>query len=384
MCMNVLQIGLEWFPEHGGGLDKLYYDYIHQLPNVDIQLNGLVVGSSQVESNSNGIVKAFAPKDSSLWKRWLGVYRSVQRLMRQSDYDLVAVHFALYAFPLMVQLQRQPIVFHFHGPWALESQIEGDARLAVQAKKRVESFAYHRGNSFIVLSTAFRNLLHREYQVPLEKIYIIPPGVDNTFFNIPFSHAKARKQLNWPQDNFIFLTVRRLVRRMGLENLIEAVDLVRKEYPNVLLLIAGKGSLAETLQKKINTMGLGNHIKLLGYVSDYDLKLAYRAADISVVPTLNLEGFGLIVIESLAAGTPVLGTPVDAIPETLSPLSEDLVFAGSTPEHMAKGMIEVLAGQRKLPSSNECVSYARNNYSWPVIAPRIKDVYSKSIAQHSQ
>jgi glycosyltransferase involved in cell wall biosynthesis len=378
--MKVLQIGLEWFPERGGGLDRVFYDCIRHLPNAGIDVNGLVVGSENVWKTSNGRVSAFAHPNDSLWKRWFEVYRHTQRLLDQNHYDIVVSHFALYVLPILPLLKGKELIIHFQGPWALESQIEGNKGLIIQTKKIIESLTYSRGNRFIVLSQAFQNLLHREYGVPLEQIFIIPPGVDDTYFLIKPTQAEAREQLGWSQDRFIILTVRRLVHRMGLESLIQAIDKVRLLHPEVLLMVAGKGPLVHTLQQQIDSLGLNENVKLLGFVPEENLKLAYRAANISIVPTVSLEGFGLIVIESLAAGTPVLGTPVDAIPETLMPLSENLVFEGTSSQQIANAIVEVLSGGRALPSAQECSEYAINNYSWPVIIQKVKKVYLNDIS----
>ena len=96
-------------------------------------------------------------------------------------------------------------------------------------------------------------------------------------------------------------------------------------------------------------------------------------------PTVALEGFGLIVIESLAAGTPVLGTPIGGIPEILRPFSEDLVFEDSSPTKLATGIIEALSGDRTLPSSHDCLEYVKKNYDWQAIAQKIKLVYQSAI-----
>ena len=76
-------------------------------------------------------------------------------------------------------------------------------------------------------------------------------------------------------------------------------------------------------------LGLQDHVRLLGHVPEADLPLAYRAADLTVMPTASLEGFGLSVIESLAAGTPVLATPVGGMLDILPPLGEQLVLEGA-------------------------------------------------------
>lgn len=378
--MKTLQIGLEWFPERAGGLNRVYYDCMRYLPQVGIDICGLVAGSPKVSQDTNGRVQAFASANISLLQRWHRVRQAVHRMFSEQEYSLVVSHFALYTFPILNQLRQHPLITHFHGPWALESDVEGNRIIAIRLKKVLEQITYQRATNFIVLSQAFRDILHREYHIPLELIDIIPGGVDTNRFDINVSLAEARTKLDWPQDRLIMLCVRRLAKRMGLENLIAAIDKVRKYYPDILLYIAGKGALAQTLQAQIESLGLTEHICLLGYIPDEQLPLAYRAANFSVVPTVALEGFGLIVIESLATGTPVLGTPVGGISEILQPFSEDLLFEGCSIEQLTQGILEVLSSKRLLPSSQACQTYVQTNYAWPVIAKQIKSVYEKALS----
>ena len=377
--MKTLQIGLEWFPEQGGGLDRYYYDCTRYLPQLGVDVKGLVAGSSAINKDTNGKIKSFALPNSSILKRCLGVRNSFQELTSQEDYDLIVSHFAFYTFPLLNMLGDRPLVTHFHGPWALESGVEANKSLAVKAKKWLEKSTYQRSQQFIVLSQTFRDVLHQEYQVPLERINIIPGGVDIDRFNIGDSQAEARSKLGWSSDRPIIFCVRRLAKRMGLENLVAAMVNVCAVYPDALLYIAGKGELAATLQTQISELELSNNVQLLGYVSDEDLPLCYRAANFSVVPTVALEGFGLIVVESLAAGTPVLGTPIGGIPEILRPFSEDLVFESYNSEQLATGIIEALSGDRTLPSSQACLEYVKENYHWQIITQKIKLVYQSAL-----
>ena len=90
---------------------------------------------------------------------------------------------------------------------------------------------------------------------------------------------------------------------MGLQNLIEAMSEVVRRYPDVLLLITGKGTLQDELEQHIRSRNLSTHIHMLGTLSNPVLPLLYRAVDFSVVPTTAYEGFGLILVESLASGT---------------------------------------------------------------------------------
>ena len=377
--VKILQIGLEWFPEQGGGLDRYFYDCVFQLPYTGLEAKGLVAGSAKIAVDTQGLVKGFAPAESSLIKRLSAVRICFKQALAREDFELIVSHFTLYTFPLLSMLGDRPLVTHFHGPWALESGVEANKSLAVKVKKWLEKSVYKRSQQFIVLSETFRDVLHQEYQVPLEKIHIIPGGVDIERFNVNVSAVDARRKLGWEPERPTIFCIRRLARRMGLENLATAMAQVSQVHPDVQLYIAGKGELAATLQAQISELGLDNHVKLLGYVSDADLPLCYRGANFSVVPTVALEGFGLIVVESLAAGTPVLGTPIGGIPEILRPFSEDLVFAGIEPQQLAQGMIEALSGDRILPSSPQCLKYVQENYHWQTITKKIKLVYQAAM-----
>ena len=377
--MKIINIGLGWFPEQPGGLDRYYYDCCKYLPQADINIKGLVTGSDRVVKDSHDRVRAFTSSEFSLTKRWLEMRKTFQQTLNSDRHDLVVSHFALYTFPILNKLSTLPLVTHFHGPWALESDLEKPKPVSILLKKQIEKAVYNRSSQFIVLSQTFQDILHKEYRVPLDKIHIIPGGVDIDRFNIKISSTEAREELGWHQDRPTIFCIRRLAKRMGLENLISAMAEVRDRNPDISLYIAGKGALAEILQAQIKELKLTDNVKLLGYVSDEQLPICYRAANFSVVPTVALEGFGLIVVESLAAGTPVLGTPVGGIPEILKPFSEDLVFEDYSPTKLAAGIIEALSGDRILPSSQDCLDYVKTNYDWHQIARQIKQVYQQAI-----
>lgn len=383
VVLRTLQLGMEWFPETegtAGGLNRVFFDCMNHLPKVGVHVQGLVVGGPTVARSSSGLVSSFAPMDAPLLKRWQTARQQVHHQLLTTDYDLVVSHFAPYAFPVLSLLGDRPLVTHFHGPWALESNVEGDAKgWRFQVCKWIEQTSYNKAQKLIVLSEAFQEVLHREFGIPLDRIHIVPSGVEVERFDSPLSQAEACIQLGWPQDRPILLVVRRLAKRMGLENLIAAMEQVRAQQPDVLLMIAGKGPQAEALKQRIEERNLSDNVRLLGFVSDEELTLAYRAAIFSVVPTIAFEGFGLIVVESLAAGTPVLGTPIGGIPEILRPFSKDLLFDDASAEAIARGLREVFTGQRNLPDADACKTYVNEHYAWPVIANRIKGVYQSAL-----
>ncbi len=383
--IRVVELGTGWFAEKPGGLERVFYGLLEHLFAFGVYARGLVVGSAAVAEASAGRVHGFAPAAAPLPVRWLRLRRALRELLHKEPADLVSAHFALYAFPVLDIIRSVPLVVHFHGSWALESEVEASpgfvAKLSVQVKKGLETLVYRRAARFIVLSQAFKTVLHETYGVPEGKIEIIPGGVDTAAYATSLSVPEARAALAWPVDRKIILAVRRLVKRQGLENLVSAVAELRAKHPEVRLYIAGTGPLKEALEAQIQKLALTEHVKLLGFVPDDKLALTYAAADFSVVPTVAHEGFGLITVESLAAGTPVLVTPVGGLPEVVAGLSKNLVFKGSDLQSLVSGINEALTGTLSLPSRAACRQYAREGFDYRTVAARTSEVYKKVVAE---
>ncbi len=376
-----LQIGMHWFPERAGGLDRMYHTLVGALPGAGVTVRGVVAGSARVAQDTHGAIRGFGPAAQSLPRRMLAARRALRATLLSERPDVVSSHFALYTFPGLDVTRGIPQVSHFQGPWADESHVEGADSFGQRTKRMLEQRVYARSSRLIVLSEAFGEILHRRYGIPGDRIRVVPGCVDVAQFNLPMSRADARRRLQLPQDRPIVLAVRRLVRRMGLEDLIEAMTRVKDKQPDVLLLIAGKGRLAEELQARIAAAGLEHNVRLLGFVPDRHLAALYRAADVSIVPTVALEGFGLITVESLASGTPVLVTPVGGLPEAVAPLSRNLVLPEVGADAVADGLIGALDGTLALPTEQQCRDYARDNFDTSVIARRVARVYGEAIAQ---
>jgi len=377
--MRIIEVGMHWFPEGGGGADRYFHGLVLELVKNDPSARALVFGDGG-DGSAGRQVRFLGSRKQSLPQRFRMLRKGIKEAMSEGPAEpaLIASHFALYGFPLLDVLWRNAHVVHFHGPWSDESAAEGESSRSVFFKHAIERAIYASARRFVVLSQAFRDLLVRRFGVREDRVDIVPGGVQADAFNTGLSRVGAREKLGWPKDRAILVTVRRLARRMGLENFIDAVDQLRKREPGILAVLAGTGPLAAELADLVEQKNLKDHVKLAGFVSDADLPVAYRAADLSVVPSIALEGFGLVVLESLAAGTPVVVTPVGGLPEVVSALSKDLILDGSSANHLAEGLATRLSALGKLPSDTACQAYAKDNFDWPVIAKRVVGVYKNA------
>jgi glycosyltransferase involved in cell wall biosynthesis len=373
---QLLLVGLGWFPTTPGGMDRYGYELMQQLVTEGDRLIlcgvGLPATSPHAAITLTNLANPHTPLPQRLWATRQCFRQQRSQMPRP---DAINLHFSLYSFPLLSDLPSGvPITCTFHGPWALEGRAEGEKPWNVAFKRWIEQQVYHRCDRFIVLSHAFGELLQQEYGISEKKIHIIPGGVDIERFQVNLTRQQARQTMGFPLDRPILFTPRRLALRMGIDQLLQALVEVKHQVPDVWLAIAGKGTLRIRLEQQANELGLQNHVKFLGYVPDEQLPVAYQAADLTVVPSQSLEGFGLILLESLACGTPVLSTPVGGMPEVLRPFQPSLITETPTSDALSTRLIELLTGKIPLPDRAACREYAVSNYDWKMLAPKVRDV----------
>ena len=376
---SILTLGTGWFPKTPGGLERYIYELTHKLAIHKDRIELCGVGLPDTKNTNiqpNIKLNNLASPDSQIWERLWSI-RTNFRKTRLDQPDAINLHFALYSFPILDLLPKEiPITFNFHGPWASESKEEEvNKNLSIWMKKQlIEKNTYNRCDRFIVLSQAFGNILHQQYQIPGDKIHIIPGGVDINHFQYNLSRLEARKRLGWPTDRAILFTSRRLVHRMGIDKLLQAIAIIKPRIPDIWLAIAGRGHIQSVLQDQAIELGLQNDVKFLGFLPDEDLPIAYQAANLTVMPSQAFEGFGLAIVESLACGTPVLCTPVGGMPEILQGFAPDLITDSITVDSIADKLEQAMLTKIILPSREECRNYTIKNYDWNDIYQKVRQV----------
>jgi len=385
--MKLIQIGMH--AGGAGGVDRYVDGLCRAFDRIGVPCRGLVFGRGTVPDELPPGTVVLGPADAPLRVRWRQIREAVCESLTvpgqtlTSSATLIASHFALYGWPVL-GLRREGVrlVSHFHGPWADEAAAEGASRIAVGAKRLLERRVYHGSSHVISVSEAFRQVAIRRYGLRPERVTAVHAGIDPEPFRVAtegLSREAARERLGWPKERRILFTVRRITRRMGLENLIDATAALAAEHPDLLVMIGGKGPILGELQARVERIGLGGHVRLLGFIPDEELPVAYRAAEATVVPSVALEGFGLVILESWAAGTPVLVTPVGGMPEVVRPFRPDCVWEGSEVGDVRRGIGAVLRGEHRLPEGEACREYVRRAHPWEAVARRVGEVYAAAV-----
>ena len=312
-----------------------------------VDLHGIILGPETNEAPKSVSVVS-SRKTAALWRLprlWMKVHQAM------NETDVMVSHFCLnVVLPVLFKPGAVRLVCHFHGPWAAESRSAGAGRMTCLMKRLIETVVLRRADCVIVLSRSFAQLLTDQYGIDPAKIVLIAPGVDSDKFCAD----------NRVETEPFVLCVRRLVPRMGVDILLRAWSEV---HSNTRLVIAGDGAARASLQKLAVELGLTEHVSFLGRVTDEQLAKLYASAILTVVPTLDLEGFGLVVLESLASGTPVVATAVQGLEEVLKPFSPELLVMPGVEVELREVLSQALGAPEELPSRNECREYAMR-YSW--------------------
>ncbi|HBJ34309.1 MAG TPA: glycosyltransferase family 1 protein, partial [Planctomycetaceae bacterium] len=212
-------------------------------------------------------VIAYASPDSSRRTK----LRQLQRLATERfgchDFTFVS-HHASVSRSLVPLLCEVPHVVHFQGPWADEAAIEGAPRWKAFLQRRAERQAYHSADRIITLSTAFAELVVERYGVSPDVVRVVPGAVDAAAADPGISRAEARQRLGWPLNRPILISIRRLVKRVGIDVLIESTRQLVAKHPDLLVLIGGTGPLQGELAAAIERHGLAGNVRLLGFVPD--------------------------------------------------------------------------------------------------------------------
>ena len=240
---------------------------------------------------------------------------------------------------------------------------------AKQKEKVAE--VYRHATKVIVVSKPFKMLLADKIGLQEDLIAVLPNFIDTEYFK-PFSTAKH------PEGSKIIFTVCHHDHKKRLDRLIDAFKLVLKEYPDWKLVIGGKGRLTSSLIAKVKKMGLAANITFSGFLAKQEVREHMNRAAIFVLPS-DVETFGVVLIEAMAMGLPVVSTksggPEDIVTEMTGLLVEKEVTS------LAEGICTVINNRYRY-DSQLIRQHVLDNFSGPVLSEKYIRLYGDCIRIH--
>jgi glycosyltransferase involved in cell wall biosynthesis len=263
--MKILILADVFFPDTIGGAGRVVYHLALELARKDHEIHVITRNDdgkwpSHEELAQNLFVhRFFSPSKESLglfFKETKNSRHLANELMREIEFDLICTHQSLVAMgPLLLrELKRTPLIHYFHSPWHEEFAVKKQQDTGKYRKrnkaialfmKKMEKRILHKASKVVVLSEYMREKVVKTHNYPEDRVVKIPGGVDLERYHMPLAgKAAAKKVAKLPTNKTVFLTVRNLVPRMGLENLIESFS--QSKVLRVLSLKL-KASISKTL-----------------------------------------------------------------------------------------------------------------------------------------
>jgi len=395
---NVLMVTDAFHPETGG-VERACGELAGALVSKGVRVGVLtraVKGRPPSEETDGVAIHRYPwvrkPTAAAYLSHFLFGLREFSRIRKNDPPDLVHAHLSLSSQGPLFALRRSPIplVASFYGPWHKEFSIEAEdlfqtrgplygrylnAQMDVQRTLQKRTLRLARGVVFLSDFSRGQILEMAPWAEP--KLTKIPGGVNTQDF-FPGDGEEAKKKFSLDPDLPTVFTARRLVKRMGIDILLEAMARLKKNGVNAKLLVAGKGPLRNELAGTAVKLGLSDAVRFLGFVCDEDLAGLYRACDLFVIPTRGQENFGLPVLEAVACGCPVAATPSGSLPEVMalagSPYLSKRADAESLAETIQRALSESPKGTARQKEQARAVA---RDFSWEKIAQRHLDHYAK-------
>lgn len=348
----------------------------------------------------NRVVHIPAGPENPLPKQELAEYipdfvAGIQRFAEEKDihYDLIHSHYWMsgIAAGILKDEWNVPIVHMFHTLGAMKNRIarnaeEREGQYRVDGEKQVLA----RADRLIVATPAEKSQLQFLYQADAQKMSIIPPGVDTSRF-YPIPQDEARAYLGVSSDECMALFVGRIEPLKGIDTVMKAVSILGMHdarHPFYVAIIGGEPDAAPEemteemtrLQQMCDELCLGQMTLFLGKRAQDTLPYYYSAAEVLLMPS-HYESFGMVALEAMACGTPVIASQVGGLAYLVKDGETGYHVPYDSPEVLSEKLGAILKdGALRKKMGKQAAQYAKE-YDWEKIAKQIVDVYKKELGK---
>lgn len=243
--------------------------------------------------------------------------------------------------------------------------------------------AIQQADAYIALTTFERDYLIKR-GIQADKVAVIGAGVETSVF-AGADGAAIRQRYGWGDDPVVAVVAKQNARKR-LDVLLEAMPRVWAVCPEARLLIAGaRTSYSRQIEKTIGTFTPEQqaHVTVVSDFSEGEKPALLASCDIFVLPS-GFESFGIAFLEAWACGRPVIGARVGAIPSVIDEGRDGLLAAYQDAGDLARAILELLADpERRGQMGRAGQKKVLENYTWEIIADRVRGVYLEAIARHA-
>ncbi len=296
------------------------------------------------------------------------VYRRVKQILKQEQFDIVHVHEPTVPILSLVVLR------HSHALNVGTFHAYRESNVLYEYMRPLVQRVINRLNGRIFVSDVVREYINRYFP---GEFTIIPNGIDCGRFAAP--NLAPIERFNDGRPNLLF--VGRMEKRKGFRHLMRAFPFIKQAIPDARLIVCGAFSdkdKAPFIRYARATRLRSVHF--VGYVAPEDLPRYYRTATLFCAPSTGFESFGIILLEAMAAGTPIVASDIAGYRQVVESGCDGLLVPPEDEQALARGIIDLLGDPQRRAEMSECGKRKAAQFDWSIIAHRVLEYYGELIA----
>jgi len=389
--MKILMLTWEYPPRIVGGIARVVNDLSKRLikDGHDVYVVTYKEGNVPEYENDKGVhvyrVDNYMinPNNFIDWTMQLNfnmIAKANEIIAKEGNFDVIHAHdwLVAYAAKTLKNSYGTPLVSTIHATEAgRNSGIHNEVQRYIND---TEWLLTYESSEVIVNSKYMKNELQRLFGLPYEKINVVANGINSTVYSGIEKDYEFRRQ--YAADNEkIILFMGRLVYEKGVQHLISAMPKILDGYSDAKLIIAGKGGMIDELKTQVDSMGLNDKVYFTGYMNAKQVSKMYRCADVSVFPS-TYEPFGIVALEAMLAGVPVVVSDVGGLNEIVEHGVDGMKSYAGNPNSLADSILALLLNPELCNNvTKKAKIKVKNEYNWAKIAQDTYFTYEKAICQ---
>ena len=389
--MKILMLTWEYPPRIVGGIARVVHDLSHRLIKDGHEVTVVTYKEGNVpDFEDDKGVKVYRignyminPNNFIDWIMQMNfnlVAKANEIIAKEGNFDVIHAHdwLVAYAAKTLKNSYGTPIVATIHATEAgRNSGIHDETQRYIND---TEWMLTYEASEVIVNSNYMKSELQRLFGLPFEKINVVPNGVNLNLYSGVERDYEFRRQ--YAADNEkIILFVGRLVYEKGIQHLIAAMPKILEKYHDSKLVIAGKGGMIDELKAQVNAMGISNKVYFTGYMNSKQVVKMYKCADVAVFPS-TYEPFGIVALEGMLSGTPVVVSDVGGLNEIVQHGENGMKSYAGNPNSLADSIVSLLYDPALcMKVAKNAKAKVRAEYNWQKIAQDTHFAYQKAICE---
>jgi glycosyltransferase involved in cell wall biosynthesis len=371
--MKILQTPVRFYPFIGGVENYVYY-LSQELVKIGHQVKVLCANEPQSPRNeiSQGVEIKRLPYIAKIANT--NITPTLPFEIPREDYEIMHTHlptpWSADWSAIFSKLKGKPLVLNYYNDIVAGGPAKNIANLY---NRTFLKFLLNKADRIIIIQENYFN--SSPYLTGYaDKIRVVPVGVDVN----KFRPLKVDLEIN---SIFFLSLLDKFHQYKGLEYLLKAVKIVKKDIKDIKLIVGGRGNLLEYYKSMSESLGLKENVEFHGFIEDKKIVEYYNRCGVFVLPSISSaqEGFGIVALEALACQKPVITTEIVGIAKDLEETQSGIVIPKKDPKALADAIIQILNGNSSYEMGKNGRKLVEEKYTWEIVAKMTDEIYKEII-----